>query len=50
VYKQFRREKPDFFGYYDLKTDINRNGKYNESFGFDPNLDFEFTGGMLKLK
>jgi hypothetical protein len=45
VFKQFHTEKPDFFGYHDLKKHFSKFPQYNTYLDFDLPDDFEFTGG-----
>ena len=45
VFKQFHREKPDFFGYHDLRKDSDYGPNRDDAQGFDLPDDFSFTGG-----
>ncbi len=50
VFKQFRGEKPRFFGYHDLKKHPYIHPRFLTELDFDLPDDYEFTRGMLGLK
>ncbi|MBD2752521.1 hypothetical protein [Spirosoma validum] len=55
VFKQFNKEKPDFFGYHDIRKDYEKGPGPGDAYYFDINGDnWDFTGGafpdLVKLK
>lgn len=49
VFKQFHTEKPDFFGYHELRKDASEFPKYDNELDFDLPDDFVFTGGDFPI-
>lgn len=53
VFHQFHKEKPDWFGYYALRKDLNKTKGFvsrDKDFGFDPAADdVVFTGGDFPM-
>ncbi|GAB3280469.1 hypothetical protein GCM10027347_55620 [Larkinella harenae] len=53
VFKQFHKESPDWFGYYELRKDLLKtkgSTSGDKSFGFDPTADnVVFTGGDFPM-